>query len=246
VGEGEGDDLLLSAQARRNLGQTLEIAFDGARCKLDLPLIGAYQAAERAGLGRAGARDAAAIRGAHLRGTARASSRCAGGWSARRSPELARRSMPTMRITDANEPAAIAALRPHVARRGDSYVFGAGGDRVRERVPRWARGLRRVRDLAIVTDDNRACEDTCRNPRRPCCARRPQRAARCPGGPPRGHCRRHCSRPNATISAPIAGKGHVEQGRMGGQAEAMRVLPVRRRDPWPGSARHATNCPCRP
>ena len=181
----------------------------------DLPLIGAYQAANvlaAAGLVLATGGDwADALRGA-----------------GRLSPVRGR--LERAVITPAGAPvyvdyahtpdaleAAIAALRPHVEGRLIT-LFGAGGDRdagKRPEMGRWRRGS----DLVIVTDDNPRSEDPAairaRGAGRRAGRERDRRAAR-------SHRRRHREARRGDIVL-LAGKGH-ETVQMIGE----RVMPVRR------------------
>ncbi|MGH6785962.1 MAG: UDP-N-acetylmuramoyl-L-alanyl-D-glutamate--2,6-diaminopimelate ligase [Novosphingobium sp.] len=220
LGVGERGDLLrLLARVPGQLGQELDIEHAGTKRKVNLPLIGAYQAANAlvaAGLVLAtGVGDAARVFDA----------------MARLQPVRGR--LERAAITRAGAPvyvdyahtadalaAAIEALRPHVAGRLIA-VFGAGGDRDQGKRPEMGRVAASQADLAIVTDDNPRGED-------PAEIRRQVLA----GGS--GKLREVGDRRAAICAAIaeagahdivlVAGKGH-EQGQIVGAGEAMRVLP---------------------
>lgn len=155
VGE-HGDALRLLARVPTLLGQALEIEAGGTTYKVNLPLIGAYQAANAltaAGLVIATGGDVATTI-ANL---------------ARLSPVRGR--LERAAITRAGAPvyvdyahtadaleAAIAALKPHAGGRL-IVVFGAGGDRdTGKREPMGKVAVERA-DHVIVTDDNPRSED---------------------------------------------------------------------------------------
>ena len=154
---GPGGDLIdLRSQLPSALGQTLVFGHAGKEWKLNLPLIGAYQAANVlvaaglvlatggnweqtfAGLGRL-----SPVRGRLERAV------------------ITRAGAPVYvdyaHTADALE-AAIAALRPHVEGRLIT-VFGAGGDRDQGKRPEMGAVAARLSDLVIVTDDNPRGED---------------------------------------------------------------------------------------
>ena len=221
VGE-TGETVQLLSRTPTQLGQTLEIAFDGTRRKLDLPLIGAYQAANAlvsAGLVIATGGDPAATFGAlsriqPVRGRLERAA-------------LNRAGAPVY-VDYAHTPdaitAAIAALRPHVAVSSGGKliaVIGAGGDRdAGKRAPMGAAACAGS-DVVIVTDDNPRGEDA-----------RAIRAAVLSGCDDRA--REIADRREAITAAIalagtgdivlVAGKGH-EQGQIVGRGDAMRVLP---------------------
>ncbi len=219
LGVGEKGDLVrLLARVPGQLGQVLEIEHEGTRRKVNLPLIGAYQAANAlvaAGLVLATGGDPARVFDA----------------MARLQPVRGR--LERAAITRAGAPvyvdyahtadalaAAIAALRPHVTGRL-IVVFGAGGDRDQGKRPEMGRVAAEQADVAIVTDDNPRGED-------PAEIRRQILA----GGS--GKLREVGDRRAAICAAIaeagahdivlVAGKGH-EQGQIVGAGEAMRVLP---------------------
>ncbi|QDH35609.1 UDP-N-acetylmuramoyl-L-alanyl-D-glutamate--2,6-diaminopimelate ligase [Porphyrobacter sp. YT40] len=217
VGEG-GTFLKLIAREPGQLGQVLQIEHEGAVRKVNLPLIGAYQAANAlvsAGLALATGVAAAAVFDAltrlqPVRGRLeRAALNQAG------APAY----VDYAHTPDALE-AAIAALRPHVAPGGKLIVvFGAGGDRDAGKRPQMGEVAARAADLAIVTDDNPRGEDPAAI-----------RAAIMAGA---GSNTRDIAGRRAAIAAAIgeagphdivliAGKGH-EQGQIFGSGENMRI-----------------------
>ena len=219
VGE-QGETLKLVSRTPTLLGQTLELAFEGTTRKLDLPLIGAYQAANAlvsAGLVIATGGDPSATLGA----------------LARIQPVRGRleraaitRSGAPVYVDYAHTPdaitAAIAALRPHVAANGKLItVFGAGGDRDEGKRPEMGRAACAGSELVIVTDDNPRGEDPalirkavmggCNDRAREVSGRREAIAAA-------------IAEAGAGDIVLVAGKGH-EQGQIVGRGEATRVLP---------------------
>ncbi|MBX9665930.1 UDP-N-acetylmuramoyl-L-alanyl-D-glutamate--2,6-diaminopimelate ligase [Novosphingobium sp.] len=219
VGE-QGETLRLVSRTPTLLGQTLELAFEGTTRKLDLPLIGAYQAANAlvsAGLVIATGGDPSATLGA----------------LARIQPVRGRleraaitRSGAPVYVDYAHTPdaitAAIAALRPHVAANGKLItVFGAGGDRDEGKRPEMGRAACAGSELVIVTDDNPRGEDPalirkavmggCNERAREVAGRREAIAAA-------------IAEAGSGDIVLVAGKGH-EQGQIVGRGEAMRVLP---------------------
>jgi UDP-N-acetylmuramoyl-L-alanyl-D-glutamate--2,6-diaminopimelate ligase len=216
VGEG-GQFLRLALREPGQLGQMLTIEHAGATRKVNLPLIGAYQAANAlvsAGLAMSTGVSASAVFDAlsrlqPVRGRLeRAAINAAG------APAY----VDYAHTPDALE-AAIAALRPHVAAGGRLIVvFGAGGDRDVGKRPEMGAVAARAADLAIVTDDNPRSEDPAAI-----------RAAIMAGGAGL----REIGDRRAAIAAAIAeagtndivliaGKGH-EQGQIFGSGENMRV-----------------------
>ncbi len=147
----DGRFLRLARQTPTRLGQMLEIEHEGEVYAVELPLIGATQAANAmvaAGLaiacgGAAGATLAGLARMTPVRG--RLERAC-----------LTRTGAPVY-VDYAHTPdalsAAIAALRPHSAGRL-ILVFGCGGDRDQGKRPEMGRIAAAGADLAIVTDDN--------------------------------------------------------------------------------------------
>lgn len=216
VGE-KGDALRLVSRDPTQLGQTLAIEHEGQVRRVNLPLIGAYQAANAlvaAGLVLATGGDAAQVFDA----------------MARLQPVRGRleraaisRSGAPVYVDYAHTPdaleAAIAALRPHVTGKL-IVVFGAGGDRDRGKRPEMGRVAAELADIAIVTDDNPRGED-------PAEIRREVLAGA-------ASLREVADRREAIAAAIaeagrddivlIAGKGH-EQGQIIGRGADMRVLP---------------------
>ena len=216
--EVQGSSIRLLARTPTQLGQTLEIEFAGDRRKLNLPLIGAYQAANAlvsAGLVLATGGDPAQVFDAlsRLQPVRGRIERAA----------ISRAGAPVYvdyaHTPDALE-AAIAALRPHCSGRL-IVVFGAGGDRDPGKRAPMGQVVAQQADLGIVTDDNPRGEDPAAI-----------RAMVMAGGP--GVLRDGGER-RAAIAAAIAeagrddivliaGKGH-EQGQIMGAGEQCRVLP---------------------
>jgi UDP-N-acetylmuramoyl-L-alanyl-D-glutamate--2,6-diaminopimelate ligase len=217
VGE-QGSEIRLLARTPTQLGQTLEIEFDGKARKITLPLIGAYQAANAlvsAGLAIASGTDAAKVFDAlgrlqPVRG--------------RLERAAINRDGAPVYVDYAHTPdaieAAIAALRPHTAGRLIT-VFGAGGDRDGGKRPEMGRAACAGSDLVIVTDDNPRGEDPAEI-----------RAAVMAGCD--GNAREIGDRRSAIAAAIaeagrddivlVAGKGH-EQGQIVGRGENVRILP---------------------
>ncbi len=155
VGE-SGETLRLVSRMPTQLGQKLEIAHGGKVYKVDLPLIGAYQAAN------------ALVAAGLVMAT--------GGAADDVLPLLARVQpvrgrLERAAITPAGAPvyvdyahtpdglrAAIDALRPHTRGRL-IVVFGAGGDRDPGKRPLMGRVASELADVVIVTDDNPRGED---------------------------------------------------------------------------------------
>ena len=217
VGEGATGIRLLACTPGQ-LGQLLELEYEGVIHKVNLPLIGAYQAANAlvaAGLVIATGGNPAQTLGAlsRLQPVRGRLERAA----------ISRTGTPIY-VDYAHTPdalaAAIAALRPHCSGRL-IVVFGAGGDRDQGKRPGMGRVAAEQADLAIVTDDNPRGED-------PAAIRAMVLAG---GG---GALREVGDRRGAIAQAIgaagrddivlIAGKGH-EQGQIFGTGEAMRVLP---------------------
>lgn len=217
VGE-QGTSIRLLARSPTQLGQTLEVECDGKVRKLNLPLIGAYQAANAlvsAGLAIASGMTADAVFDAlprlqPVRGRLeRAAINRAG------APVY----VDYAHTPDAIE-AAIAALRGHVKGRLIT-VFGAGGDRDEGKRPEMGRAACAGSDVVIVTDDNPRGEDAaairaaimagCNDTAREIGDRRSAIAAAIA----------EAGRDDIVL---VAGKGH-EQGQIVGRGDAMRVLP---------------------
>lgn len=159
VGEG-GTFLRLVAREPGQLGQILQIEHQGETRKVNLPLIGAYQAANAlvsAGLAMATGVSASATFDAltRLQPVRGRLERAA----------INRHGAPIYvdyaHTPDALE-AAIAALRPHVNEAlGHALivVFGAGGDRDRGKRFQMGAVASKMADVIIVTDDNPRSED---------------------------------------------------------------------------------------
>ena len=156
VGE-HGDDLRLVSRAPTLLGQGLVIATaDGVEHRVNLPLIGGYQAANAlvaAALVIATGGDVAAT----LKGLARLQP-----VRGRLERAAIAKSGAPIYVDYAHTPdaleAAIAALRPHVAGRL-ILVFGAGGDRDQGKRAPMGKVAAAHADVVIVTDDNPRGED---------------------------------------------------------------------------------------
>jgi UDP-N-acetylmuramoyl-L-alanyl-D-glutamate--2,6-diaminopimelate ligase len=196
----------------------LTIEHAGETRKLNLPLIGAYQAANAlvsAGLAMATGVPASSVFDAltrlqPVRGRLERAALNAAG-----APVY----VDYAHTPDALE-AAIAALRPHVAAGGHLIVvFGAGGDRDTGKRAAMGEVAARAADIAIVTDDNPRSEDPAAI-----------RAAIMSGA---GTAAREIGDRRAAIAAAIgeagprdivliAGKGH-EQGQIFGSGENMRI-----------------------
>ena len=152
----KGETIRLAEQKPTALGQALVLEHDGKSHRLQLPLIGAYQAANvltAAGLvlasgGKWDATFSAMQRVAPVRG--------------RLERAVISRSGVPVYIDYAHTPdaldAAIAALRPHVEGRLIT-VFGAGGDRDQGKRPEMGKVATALSDIVIVTDDNPRSED---------------------------------------------------------------------------------------
>jgi len=158
---GPGGNLIdLKSQVPSTLGQALVLGHAAKEWKLGLPLIGAYQVANvlvAAGLVLAtGGEWAETFAGMGRLSPVRGRLERA---------VITRAGAPVYvdyaHTADALE-AAIAALRPHVARDSGGRlitVFGAGGDRDRGKRPEMGEAAARLSDLVIVTDDNPRTED---------------------------------------------------------------------------------------
>ena len=217
VGEG-GSAIRLVSRTPGQLGQMLELECDGTLCKVNLPLIGAYQAANAlvaAGLVIATGGDAAQ--------TLDALSRLQPVRGRLERAAIARAGAPIYvdyaHTPDALE-AAIAALRPHVSGRL-IVVFGAGGDRDQGKRPEMGRVAANQADIGIITDDNPRGEDAS--------AIRAMILAGAPGQLEEVADRRAAiaaaiGRAGRDDIVLIAGKGH-EQGQIIGSGETLRVLP---------------------
>jgi UDP-N-acetylmuramoyl-L-alanyl-D-glutamate--2,6-diaminopimelate ligase len=217
VGEG-GTFLRLVSREPGQLGQVLAIEYEGEVRKINLPLIGAYQAANAlvsAGLALATGVGASAVFDAltrlqPVRGRLE---------RAALNPAGAPAYVDYAHTPDALE-AAIAALRPHVAEGGRLIVvFGAGGDRDAGKRPEMGAVAARAADIAIVTDDNPRSED-------PAAIRAAIMAGAGTGlreiGDRRAAIAAAVGEAGARDIVLIAGKGH-EQGQIFGSGETMRI-----------------------
>ncbi|CAA9543127.1 MAG: UDP-N-acetylmuramoylalanyl-D-glutamate--2,6-diaminopimelate ligase [uncultured Sphingosinicella sp.] len=151
-----GETLRLLSRVPTQLGQTLEVEADGKTHKLNIPLIGAYQAANvltAAGLVLATGGDLATTfanlgRVQPVRG--------------RLERAVITRAGAPVYVDYAHTPdaieSAVEALRPHAKARLIT-VFGAGGDRDVGKRPEMGAVAMRLSDLVIVTDDNPRSED---------------------------------------------------------------------------------------
>jgi UDP-N-acetylmuramoyl-L-alanyl-D-glutamate--2,6-diaminopimelate ligase len=217
VGEG-GTFLRLVSRAPGQLGQVLHIEYEGETRKVNLPLIGSYQAANAlvsAGLAMATGVAPPTVfealtRLQPVRGRLeRAALNQAG------APVY----VDYAHTPDALE-AAIAALRPHVAEGGNLIVvYGAGGDRDAGKRPQMGEVAARAADIAIVTDDNPRSED-------PAAIRAAIMAGAGPNtrevGDRRAAIAVAIGEAGANDIVLIAGKGH-EQGQIFGSGETMRI-----------------------
>jgi UDP-N-acetylmuramoyl-L-alanyl-D-glutamate--2,6-diaminopimelate ligase len=217
VGEG-GTFLRLVSREPGQLGQLLHIEHEGEMRKVNLPLIGAYQAANAlvsAGLAMATGVAPSTVfealtRLQPVRGRLeRAALNQAG------APAY----VDYAHTPDALE-AAIAALRPHVAAGGKLIVvYGAGGDRDAGKRPQMGAVAARAADIAIVTDDNPRSED-------PAAIRAAIMAGAGPNtrevGDRRAAIAAAIGEAGANDIVLIAGKGH-EQGQIFGSGETMRI-----------------------
>ncbi|MBO9580935.1 MAG: UDP-N-acetylmuramoyl-L-alanyl-D-glutamate--2,6-diaminopimelate ligase [Sphingobium sp.] len=209
----QGETLRLVSRKASQLGQTLTIEAQGATHKVELPLIGAYQAANAltaAGLvlatgGRLGDVLGHLARVTPVRG--------------RLERAVITRAGAPVYVDYAHTPdglrAAIEALRPHTAGRLIT-VFGAGGDRDAGKRPLMGQVAAELSDDVIVTDDNPRGEDPA--------AIRSAILAGAPGAREIGGRRAAIAEAIAQAGAKdivlLAGKGH-EQGQIIGD----RVLP---------------------
>ena len=204
-----------------HLGQTLEIEHDATRHTVNLPLIGAYQAANA--LVSAGLAIATGLPPTQVFDSL---SRLQPVRGRLERAALTRAGAPVY-VDYAHTPdalaAAIAALRPHVSGRL-IVVFGAGGDRDAGKRPEMGRIAASQADIAIVTDDNPRGED-------PAAIRAAVLAGMGSGsaavheiGDRRQAIATALGMAGRQDIVLIAGKGH-EQGQIIGAGEAMRVLP---------------------
>ena len=216
VGMG-GEAIRLLARTPGQLGQLLEIEAAGVTRKVNLPLIGAYQAANAlvsAGL--------VIATGGDVGVTLDALSRLQPVRGRLERAAISRAGAPIYvdyaHTPDALE-AAISALRPHTRGRL-IVVFGAGGDRDQGKRPEMGSIAAQQADLGIVTDDNPRGEDPA--------AIRAMVLAGAPSlrevGDRRDAIAAAIAEAGKNDIVLIAGKGH-EQGQIIGAGDSMRVLP---------------------
>ncbi len=157
LGVGErGDTLRLISRSPTQYGQLLTIEAEGATHKVNLPLIGAYQAANAltaAGLVLATGGTLATV----LSNLARVQP-----VRGRLERAVVTKAGAPVYVDYAHTPdaveAAIAALRPH-ARGRIIIMIGAGGDRDKGKRPEMGAAATRLADYVVVTDDNPRTED---------------------------------------------------------------------------------------
>nr|WP_295664370.1 UDP-N-acetylmuramoyl-L-alanyl-D-glutamate--2,6-diaminopimelate ligase [Polymorphobacter sp.] len=208
-----GDTIKLTGRTPSRLGQTLDLIVAGKNYRVELPLIGAYQAANAlvaAGL--------VIATGGDVAGTLANLARVQPVRGRLERAVIAKPGAPVY-VDYAHTPdglrAAIEALRPHTDGRL-RLVFGAGGDRDTGKRPLMGAVAVELADDVIVTDDNPRTEDPA--------AIRAAIMAGAPGATEIGD-RRAAIAAAIRASGPgdvvlIAGKGH-EQGQIVGD----RVLP---------------------
>ncbi|AMK24257.1 MULTISPECIES: UDP-N-acetylmuramoyl-L-alanyl-D-glutamate--2,6-diaminopimelate ligase [unclassified Sphingobium] len=209
----QGLGFRLANRTPTQLGQALEVEVEGKLYKVNLPLIGAYQAANAltaAGLVIAGGEDVAKVlellgRVQPVRG--------------RLERAVITRAGAPVYVDYAHTPdglrAAIEALRPHTRGRLIA-LFGAGGDRDAGKRPQMGKVAAELADHVIVTDDNPRSEEPS--------SIRAAVMAGAPGAEEIGGRRAAIAAAIAQAGADdivlLAGKGH-EQGQIIGD----RVLP---------------------
>jgi UDP-N-acetylmuramoyl-L-alanyl-D-glutamate--2,6-diaminopimelate ligase len=220
VGE-QGESIRLLRREPTALGQTLHILYEGVERSINLPLIGAYQAANA--LVSAGLALASGIKSDVV-------------WDAlaRLSPVRGRleraglnRAGAPAYVDYAHTPdalqAAIDALRPHLGQGGRLIVvFGAGGDRDAGKRPQMGAIAAAHADVAIVADDNPRGEDP-EAIRAAILAGAPQ-GALLDIGDRRAAIAHAMHLAQSGDIVLIAGKGH-EQGQIVGRGADARVLP---------------------
>ena len=155
VGE-RGQSLTLKSRTLLPGGQRLLVAFGEREVQIDLPLAGAFQAANAlaaAGLCIAAGEAPEAVLAAleHLEGAPGRLQRVGTG------PRGGDAYVDYAHTPDGLE-TVLTALRPHTQGRL-IVVFGAGGDRDRGKRPQMGEIAARLADIAIVTDDNPRSED---------------------------------------------------------------------------------------
>lgn len=212
-----GEAIRLISRTPTQLGQQLVLAHEGRELKVNLPLIGAYQAANAlvsAGIVIAAGGDPKQVfdhmaRLQPVRG--------------RLERAVITRAGAPVYVDYAHTPdglqAAIEALRPHVTGRLIT-LFGAGGDRDIGKRPQMGKVASDLSDIVIVTDDNPRSED-------PASIRAAIMAAAGDAteiGGRREAIAAAVAMAGANDIVLLAGKGH-EQGQIVGAGETMRVLP---------------------
>ncbi len=216
-----GEAIRLVEQSTTPLGQALLLAHGAKNYRLALPLIGAYQAAN--------VMVAAALilaTGGEWASTFSAMGRVAPVRGRLERAVISRAGAPVYvdyaHTPDALE-AAIAALRPHVAKEFGGKlitVFGAGGDRDTGKRAPMGEAAARLSDVVIVTDDNPRGEDPVRI--------RGDIMAGAPGAIEVADRRQAIARAIALAASGdiilLAGKGH-ETGQIIGAGKAQRILP---------------------
>ncbi|MBK5264012.1 MAG: UDP-N-acetylmuramoyl-L-alanyl-D-glutamate--2,6-diaminopimelate ligase [Alphaproteobacteria bacterium] len=216
IGEA-GETLQLLSRTPTHLGQVLMIEAEGRTHRVNLPLIGAYQAAN--------ALTAAALilaTGGKLEDILGCLERLQPVRGRLERAAISKAGAPIY-VDYAHTPdgldAAIKALRPHTRGRL-IVVFGAGGDRDTGKRPEMGKVAVELADSVIVTDDNPRSED-------PAAIRKAIMAA-APGAIEIGGRREAIAAAIAQAGVDdivlLAGKGH-EQGQIVGAGENQRILP---------------------
>lgn len=212
-----GEEIRINSRTPTHLGQILEIGGAFGDVRVELPLIGAYQAANAlvaAGL--------VIATGGDPKATFAALGRVQPVPGRLERAAISRAGAPVY-VDYAHTPDAIAAaldaLRPH-ARGRLIVVIGAGGDRDQGKRPEMGKIAAEKAELVIVTDDNPRSEDPA--------AVRAAVLAGAPGARDIGD-RRDAIAAAIAAAGPddivcIAGKGH-EQGQIVGAGEDLRVIP---------------------
>lgn len=152
----DGADIRIQRQVPTAHGQTLALDMFGTRTTLELPLIGAYQAAN-ALLAAALVVATGADAGATLAGLAQVAGVPGRLQRAAVTPAGAPVYVDYAHTPDALR-AVLTALRPHTAGRL-LLLFGCGGDRDHGKRPQMGRVASELADQLVVTDDNPRSED---------------------------------------------------------------------------------------
>lgn len=217
----QGETIRLLGREPGALGQLLRIAYDGAERSIQLPLIGAYQAANAlvsAALALASGLAAEQVFEALT---------CLAPVRGRLERAGLNRAGTPAYVDYAHTPdaleAAIAALRPHTAGKL-IVVFGAGGDRDAGKRPEMGRIAAAQADIAIVTDDNPRGEDAAAIRAAILAGMDAARAQVLEIGDRRAAIGRAVAMAGQGDMILIAGKGH-EQGQIFGRGADARVLP---------------------